>query len=52
MKFNPFAKSFAGVLDFTRKAYYVEATLIVPELVLGHASAISIVKLIAKRPDF
>ncbi len=34
-------------LDFLNKAYYVEATLIAPELAIGNPAAISIIKLVA-----
>jgi hypothetical protein len=47
-----FATQFEGVLDFKNKAYYVEATLVAPALVVGHPAAISIIKLVAKQPDF
>jgi len=42
-----FAQHFEGVLDFVKKAYYVEATLVAPALVVGNPAAISIIKLIA-----
>jgi hypothetical protein len=38
-------------LDFVNKAYYVEATLIAPALVVGNPAAISIIKVIAS-PSF
>jgi hypothetical protein len=41
-----------GVFDFGKKAYYVDATLIAPAVVVGHPAAISIIKVIAKQPDF
>jgi hypothetical protein len=47
-----FAAQFEGVLDFANKAYYVEATLVAPALVVGHPAAISIIKVVAKQPDF
>ena len=47
-----FASQFEGVLDFVNKAYYVEATLAAPALVVGHPAAISIIKVVAKQPDF
>jgi hypothetical protein len=47
-----FATQFEGVLDFVNKAYYVEATLVAPALVVGHPAAISIIKVVAKQPDF
>jgi len=47
-----FAQHFEGVLDFVNKAYYVEATLVAPALLVGHPAAISIIKLVAKQPDF
>jgi hypothetical protein len=47
-----FATQFEGVLDFVNKAYYVEATLVAPALVVGHPAAISIIKIVAKQPDF
>jgi len=47
-----FATDFGGVLDFVNKAYYVEATLVAPALVVGHPAAISIIKVVAKRPRF
>jgi hypothetical protein len=47
-----FATQFEGVLDFVKKAYYAEATLIAPALVVGHPAAISIIKVVAKQPDF
>jgi hypothetical protein len=47
-----FATQFEGVLDFVNKAYYVEATLVAPALVVGHPAAISIIKLVAKQPSF
>jgi hypothetical protein len=34
------------------KAYYVEATLVAPALLAGHPAAISIIKVVAKQPDF
>ncbi len=37
-------------VDFVRKAYYVEATLVAPALIVGHPAAISIVKLSAEPP--
>jgi hypothetical protein len=37
-------------VDFVKKAYYVEATLIAPALVVGHPAAISVVKLSAEPP--
>jgi hypothetical protein len=40
---------FKGVLDFVKKAYYVEATLVAPALVVGNPAAISIIKVIAKQ---
>ena len=45
------AKNDSLLLDFINKAYYVEATLIAPELVIGNPAAISIIKVIAS-PDF
>ena len=47
-----FAAQFEGVLDFVNKAYYVEATRVAPALVVGHPAAISIIKVVAKQPDF
>src|SRR4051794_39154294 len=47
-----FAAQFEGVLDFVNKAYYVEATLVAPALLAGHPAAISIIKVVAKQPDF
>jgi hypothetical protein len=47
-----FAANFEGVLDFVNKAYYVEATLVAPALVVGHPAAISIIKVIAEQPSF
>jgi hypothetical protein len=47
-----FAAHFEGVLDFVNKAYYVEATLVAPALLAGHPAAISIIKVVAKQPDF
>ena len=47
-----FAQHFEGVLDFVKKAYYVEATLVAPGIVAGHPAAISIIKVIAQQPDF
>jgi hypothetical protein len=47
-----FATQFEGVLDFVNKAYYVEATLVAPALVVGHPAAISMIKVVAKQPDF
>jgi hypothetical protein len=47
-----FAAQFEGVLDFVNKAYYVEATLVAPSPVVGHPAAISIIKVVAKQPDF
>jgi hypothetical protein len=47
-----FAAQFEGVLDFVNKAYYVEATLVAPALVVGHPAAISIIKVVAKQPGF
>lgn len=47
-----FAQNFEGVLDFVKKAYYVEATLIAPALVVGHPAAISIVKVVAEQSRF
>jgi hypothetical protein len=47
-----FAAHFEGVLDFVKKAYYIEATLVASGVVAGHAAAISIIKLIAQQPDF
>jgi len=47
-----FATNFEGVLDFVNKAYYVEATLVAPTLVVGHPAAISIIKVIAEQPRF
>src|SRR5262249_41922389 len=47
-----FATQFEGVLDFVNKAYYVEATLVAPALAAGHPAAISIIKIVAKQPDF
>jgi hypothetical protein len=44
-----FAKDFEGVLDFVKKAYYVEATLVASALVAGHPAGISIIKVIAER---
>jgi hypothetical protein len=40
------------VVDFCKKAYYVEATLIAPALVVGHPAAISIIKVCPKQPPF
>jgi hypothetical protein len=37
-------------VDFVKKAYYIEATLVAPLLVVGHPAAISIVKLSAEPP--
>jgi hypothetical protein len=37
-------------VDFVKKAYYVEATLVAPLLVVGHPAAIAIVKLSAEPP--
>jgi hypothetical protein len=37
-------------VDFVKKAYYVEATLVAPALIVGHPAAISIVKLSAEPP--
>jgi hypothetical protein len=45
------ASADSALLDFVNKAYYVEATLIAPELVVGHPAAISIIKVFAS-PDF
>jgi len=47
-----FAAQFEGVLDFVNKACYVEATLVAPALLVGHPAAISIIKVVAKQPDF
>jgi len=47
-----FAQHFEGVIDFVKKAYYVEATLIAPALVVGHPAAVSIVKVIAEQTPF
>ena len=41
----------SSIMDFVNKAYYVEATLIAPALVIGHPAAISIIKVFAS-PDF
>jgi hypothetical protein len=41
----------SAILDFVNKAYYVEATLTAPALVVGHPAAISIIKLFAS-PNF
>jgi hypothetical protein len=41
-----------GVFDFVKKAYYVQATLVAPALVVGHPAAISIIKVFAKQPEF
>jgi len=37
-------------VDFVKKAYYVEATLVAPLLIVGHPAAISIIKLSAEPP--
>jgi hypothetical protein len=47
-----FAQHFEGVLDFVKKAYYVEATLVAPALVAGNPAAISIIKLVAEQAGF
>jgi hypothetical protein len=47
-----FAQHFEGVLDFVKKAYYVQATLIAPALVVGHPAAISVVKVVAEQSRF
>jgi len=47
-----FAQQFERVVDFVKKAYYVEATLIAPALVVGHPAAISIVKVVAEQSRF
>jgi hypothetical protein len=47
-----FAIQFEGVLDFVKNAYYVEATLVAPALVVGHPAAISIIQVIAERSSF
>jgi hypothetical protein len=47
-----FATQFEGILDFVKKAYYVEATLVAPALVVGHPAAISIIQVIAEQPRF
>ena len=47
-----FAAHFEGVFDFVKKAYYVEATLVAPALVVGHPAAISIIKVIAEQSSF
>jgi hypothetical protein len=47
-----FAQHFEGVVDFVKKAYYVEATLTAPTLIVGHPAAISIVKVIAEQTQF
>jgi hypothetical protein len=47
-----FAQHFEGVLDFVKKAYYVEATLVAPALIVGHPAAISIIKVIAEQSSF
>jgi hypothetical protein len=41
-----------GVFDFVKKAYYVEATLVAPALVVGHPAAISIIKVVAEQQEF
>jgi hypothetical protein len=41
-----------GVFDFVKKAYYVEATLVAPMLVVGDPAAIAIIKVFPKQPDF
>jgi hypothetical protein len=38
-------------LDFVNKAYYVEATLVAPSLIIGHPAAISMIKIFAS-PNF
>jgi hypothetical protein len=40
---------FGGVLDFVKKAYYIEATLVAPAVVVGNPAAISIIKVIAEQ---
>jgi hypothetical protein len=47
-----FAEHFEGVLNFVRKAYYVEATLVASAVVAGNPAAISIIKLIAEQTPF
>jgi hypothetical protein len=47
-----FAAQFEGILDFVKKAYYVEATLVAPALIAGHPAAISIIQVIAEQPSF
>jgi hypothetical protein len=47
-----FANQFEGILDFVKHAYYVEATLSAPTLVVGHPAAISVIQVIAERPIF
>jgi hypothetical protein len=42
------AQEESTLLDFVKNAYYVEATLIARDQVIGHPAAISIIKLIAK----
>jgi hypothetical protein len=41
-----------GVFDFVKKAYYVEATLVAPALVVGHPATISIIKVVAEQQGF
>ena len=38
------------LLDFISKGYYVEATLIAPQVVIGHPAAISLIKVISTPP--
>jgi hypothetical protein len=45
-----YAEGWSVPLDFVEKAYYVEATLTAPAMVIGHPAAISIVKLLATPP--
>ena len=47
-----FAQHFEGVLDFVKNGYYVEATLVAPRIVAGHAAAISLIKIVAEQPQF
>jgi len=49
---SAFAQHFEGVVDFVKKAYFVEATLTAPTLIVGHPAAISIVKLVAEQIGF
>jgi hypothetical protein len=44
------AEDFVGNLDFVKKAYYVEATLVAPAFMVGHPAAISAIQLFAALP--